>query len=61
MNESYACSRHNDAHHHSGPSYLTPADVQYGRAATILEIRRHKRPHRIPRNDDPSPRTIRVG
>ena len=30
---------YNDAHHHSGLSYLTPADVHYGRAATILEIR----------------------
>ena len=28
---------YNDAHHHSGLSYLTPADVHYGRAAAILE------------------------
>ncbi len=30
-----------DAHHHSGLSYLTPADVHYGRAAATLE-RRHR-------------------
>jgi len=30
---------YNDAHHHSGLRYLTPADVHYGRAATMLEIR----------------------
>jgi hypothetical protein len=30
---------YNDAHHHSGLSYLTPADVHYGRAATMLELR----------------------
>jgi putative transposase len=27
---------YNDAHHHSGLSYLTPADVHYGRAAATL-------------------------
>ena len=43
MNESYACSRHNDAHHHSGLRFLTPADVHYGRAATRLEVRHHTR------------------
>ena len=32
-----------DAHHHSGLSYLTPADVHYGRAATILEVRHRTR------------------
>jgi putative transposase len=32
---------YNDAHHHSGLSYLTPADVHYGRAAATLE-RRHR-------------------
>jgi len=30
---------YNDDHHHSGLRYLTPADVHYGRAATILEVR----------------------
>jgi putative transposase len=34
---------YNDAHHHSGLSYLTPADVHYGRAATILDVRHHTR------------------
>jgi putative transposase len=34
---------YNDAHHHSGLSYLTPADVHYGRAATILEVRHRTR------------------
>ena len=34
---------YNDAHHHSGLSYLTPADVHYGRAATMLEVRHHTR------------------
>ena len=34
---------YNDAHHHSGLNYLTPADVHYGRAATILEVRHHTR------------------
>jgi putative transposase len=34
---------YNDAHHHSGLSYLTPADVHYGRAATILESRHQTR------------------
>jgi putative transposase len=28
-----------DAHHHSGLRYLTPADVHYGRAAVMLEVR----------------------
>lgn len=32
---------YNNAHHHSGLRYLTPADVHYGRAAAILE-RRHR-------------------
>ena len=30
---------YNDAHHHSGLSYLTPADVHYGRAPAILDLR----------------------
>lgn len=30
---------YNNAHHHSGLSYLTPADVHYGRAAAILQVR----------------------
>ena len=30
---------YNDAHHHSGLRYLTPADVHYGRAAEMLDIR----------------------
>jgi putative transposase len=34
---------YNHAHHHSGLSYLTPADVHYGRAATRLEVRHHTR------------------
>jgi len=34
---------YNDAHHHSGLSYLTPADVHYGRAATILDGRHQTR------------------
>jgi len=34
---------YNTAHHHSGLSYLTPADVHYGRAATILELRHRTR------------------
>ena len=34
---------YNDAHHHSGLSYLTPADVHSGRAATILEVHHHTR------------------
>jgi putative transposase len=32
---------YNDAHHHSGVCYLTPADVHYGRATAMLE-RRHR-------------------
>jgi putative transposase len=34
---------YNDAHHHSGLSYLTPADVHHGRASTILEVRHRTR------------------
>jgi putative transposase len=34
---------YNDAHHHSGLSYLTPADVHYGRAAVILQARHRTR------------------
>ena len=34
---------YNDAHHHSGLNYLTPADVHYGRAVTILEARHRTR------------------
>ena len=34
---------YNDAHHHSGLTYLTPADVHHGRAATMLEVRHHTR------------------
>ena len=34
---------YNDAHHHSGLSYLTPADVHYGRAATVLAARHRTR------------------
>ena len=34
---------YNNAHHHSGLRYLTPADVHYGRAAAILEIRHRTR------------------
>ena len=34
---------YNDEHHHSGLTYLTPADVHYGRAVTILEVRHHTR------------------
>jgi putative transposase len=34
---------YNDAHHHSGLSYLTPADVHHGRAAMILEGRHQTR------------------
>jgi transposase InsO family protein len=34
---------YNDAHHHSGLTYLTPADVHYGRAAARLEGRHHTR------------------
>ena len=32
-----------NAHHHSGLSYLTPADVHYGRAATVLAVRHRTR------------------
>lgn len=34
---------YNDAHHHSGLGYLTPADVHHGRAATLLDLRHHTR------------------
>jgi putative transposase len=34
---------YNDAHHHSGLSYLTPADVHHGRAGTILAVRHQTR------------------
>ena len=34
---------YNDAHHHSGLSYLTPADVHYGRAVTVLTDRHRTR------------------
>ena len=34
---------YNDAHHHSGLNYLTPADVHYGRAAATLEVRHRTR------------------
>ena len=34
---------YNDAHHHSGLSFLTPADVHYGRADTILGVRHQAR------------------
>ena len=34
---------YHDAHHHSGLSYLTPAAVHYGRAATVLAVRHRTR------------------
>jgi putative transposase len=34
---------YNDAHHHSGLSYLTPADVHYGRADQVLDVRHRTR------------------
>jgi putative transposase len=34
---------YNDAHHHSGLRYLTPADVHYGRAAATLAVRHRTR------------------
>jgi len=34
---------YNDAHHHSGLRYLTPADVHYGRAAHVLAVRHQTR------------------
>ena len=34
---------YNDAHHHSGLSYLTPAAVHYGRAPAILTLRHRTR------------------
>ena len=38
---------YNDAHHHSGLSYLTPAAVHYGRAATVLTVRHRTPPGRV--------------
>ena len=34
---------YNDAHHHSGLTYLTPAAVHYDRAATVLAVRHRTR------------------
>jgi putative transposase len=34
---------YNTAHHHSGLRFLTPADVHYGRATAILEVRHRTR------------------
>jgi putative transposase len=34
---------YNDAHHHSGLSYLTPAAMHDGRAAAILDVRHRTR------------------
>jgi putative transposase len=34
---------YNDAHHHSGLRYLTPAAVHYGRAVATLEVRHRTR------------------
>ena len=34
---------YNDAHHHSGLTYLTPADVHYGRAEMVLAVRHRTR------------------
>ena len=34
---------YNEAHHHSGLTYLTPVDVHYGRAAAMLAVRHHTR------------------
>jgi putative transposase len=34
---------YNDAHHHSGLRYVTPAAVHYGRAAVTLEVRHRTR------------------
>jgi putative transposase len=34
---------YNDAHHHSGLTYLTPAAVHYGRAPTVLKVRHRAR------------------
>ena len=55
---------YNDAHHHSGLRYLTPADVHYGCAATILEARYRTRlaaftahPERFV-NGSPRPETL---
>ena len=36
-------SWYNDAHHHSGLTYLTPADVHHGRAAMVLAGRHRTR------------------
>ena len=48
---------YNNAHHHSGLSYLTPADVHYGRAATVLAVRHRTSSGRVRR---PS-RAVRPG
>ena len=48
---------YNNAHHHSGLSYLTPAAVHYGRAATVLAVRH---PHAAGRVCGPS-RAVRAG
>ena len=55
---------YNDAHHHSGLSYLTPADVHHGHAATILQVRHRTRlaayaahPERFV-NGPPRPQTL---
>ena len=48
---------YNDAHHHSGLSYLTPADVHYGRAATMLEVPSSHAPGRVRR----ASRALRAG
>lgn len=55
---------YNDAHHHSGLSYLTPADVHYGRAAQVLKVRHRARlaayaahPERFV-NGPPTPETL---
>ena len=34
---------YNNAHHHSGLRYLTPADVHYGRADQVLQVRHRAR------------------
>jgi putative transposase len=36
-------SWYNDAHHHSGLSYLIPADVHYGRTTSVLDVRHRTR------------------
>ena len=42
-------SWYNDAHHHSGLTYLTPADVHHGRAAMVLAGRHRSAWPRTPR------------